>query len=224
MKRILSVILLTLTALSLQAGSFVNFGFNFRLTMPYETYENTDWNSILSEETTVPELENFVNDDSKGYAGGLFLRLNKGKSFLHTEAMLSMSKTGFTAVDVSSSGIFSYQTKSSGLNVPIFYGYNLFDMRLFKIRVFTGPQFQCIMNTSVSGTYNGDEIEDFASDFTYEDFDWLWYVGGGVEVFVFSLDVRYGFDIKGVECMYDLENSFNQNTNMLEFTLGFKLF
>ncbi|MDA3852974.1 MAG: outer membrane beta-barrel protein, partial [Bacteroidales bacterium] len=118
----------------------------------------------------------------------------------------------------------NYSTESSTFNVPVYLGRNIINSRAFKLRAFTGPQFAWIMNATATGSRNGDEIEDFDSDFEFDNFTWLWSVGVGFELFMFNIDARYGFDLKGIEGANSLEQSFHQKTNMFEFTLGFKLF
>lgn len=224
MKRLFSFLLLSLSTLMLFANSPLNFGLNIRLSMPRATYESTDWNNMFSDISTTADLVDIVDDSDKGYAGGAFLRLNKNKSFIHTEAMFSFNSSGFTALDGTTSDELRYTTESTVFNVPVYIGHNLIDSRVFKIRAFTGPSFSWIMKSSVNATRNGTEIEDFDSNFDLSNYFWLWSLGAGVELFIFSLDVRYSFDLTGVEGAESLEESFKQKTNMMEFTLGVKLF
>lgn len=220
MKRLQLLFLLSVLTLVSFANSPVNFGLNFRLNMPRATFEATDWSSTLSS----GGLENVLDNSEMGYAGGIFLRFNKGKGFLHSEAMFSFNSTGFTALEGSSLDEINYSTESTVFNVPVFLGRNLVNSPAFKIRIFTGPSFSWLMSSTATGTRNGHEIDDTDSDFEFEDFTWLWSLGGGLEIFMFSLDARYCFDLKGIEGANSLEQSFNQKTNLVEFTLGFKFF
>ena len=223
MKRTLLFLLLSFFTLVTFANSPVNFGLNFRLNMPRASFEATDWSNVFSGISSGQSLDDVVDNSDIGYAGGIFLRFNgKGKGFLHTEAMFSFNSSGFTALDGAET--INYTTESTTFNVPVYFGRNVINSRVFKLRAFTGPQFAWIMDASVTGSRNGNDIEDLDSDFEFDKFTWLWSVGAGFELFMFSVDARYGFDIKGIEGANSLEQSFKQKTNMFEFTLGFKLF
>ena len=220
MKRLLLLVILSSLTLVLSANSPVNFGLNFRLNMPRTSFETVEWNTA----TTTDGLEDVLDNSEMGYAGGVFLRFNKGKGFLHSEAMFSFNSTGFTALEGSSLKTINYSTESTTFNVPVFLGRNIVNSKAFKIRAFTGPSFSWLMSANATGTRDGIEIDDANSHFDFDEFTWLWTLGGGIEIFMFSLDARYSFDVKGIEGANGLEQSFKQKTNLVEFTLGFKFF
>lgn len=224
MKRALIILLLSVSCGILVANSPVNFGLNFRLNMPRSSFESEDWDNAFSHVEGIDDLQNVLDKSETGYAGGVFLRFNKGKGFLHSEAMFSFNSTGFSALDGTTQQVVNYASESTTFNVPVFLGSNIINSKLFKVRAFTGPQFSWIMNASATGTRDGVEINDFDSDFEFDNFTWGWAIGAGVELFMFSLDVRYNFDVKGIEGANSLKESFNQKTNMVEFTLGFQFF
>lgn len=228
MKRLFIVLFMSALALVSTANSPVNFGLNFRLNMPRATFESTDWDNVLDDvnsATSFGELQEVEGVSDMGYAGGLFLRFNKGKGFLHSEAMFSMNSTGFNALDGSTLETINYTTEATTFNLPVYLGRNLVNSPAFKVRAFTGPQFAWVMNSSATITHeDGSKFDVEDSSVEFDSFTWLWSLGAGIEIFMFSLDARYGFDLKGIEGVNDLEQSFKQTTNMLEFTLGFKLF
>lgn len=223
MKRPLFLLLMCLLASVSFAGSPVNFGLNFQLVMPRASLETTEWDAVWDDFTSssTSELANIEGISDLGYAGGIFLRFNgKGKGFLHSEAMFSFNSSGFTAFDETTQEEINFSTESTTFKVPIYLGRNLINTNAFKIRAFTGPQFTWLMTASANGT----NIDDADADFDLDDFTWLWSLGAGIEIFMFSIDARYGFDLKGIEGANDLEQSFNKKTNLVEFTLGFKFF
>lgn len=231
MKRITFLLLLSAFSALALANSPINFGLNFRASMPYSSFESTDWNAFYddiknsdgsSAMATATEVTDVVDNSSLGYAGGAFLRLNRDKNFLHTEAMVAFQSTGVEYVV--DDGLFNYTTKSRHLSVPVFVGRNLINSSTIKVRAFTGPVFSWLMNASATSTIDGDAMDNFDGDIDLNEMTWLWSVGAGVEVLMLSFDVRYGFSLNDIENVAQLENSFNQSTNMLEFTLGFKIF
>lgn len=224
MKRTLTFLLFSLFSALMIANSPLNFGMNFRLSMSRAALESKDWNEVWNDvDNSSENLQNIAGNSHTGYAGGVFLRFNKRESFLHTEAMFSFNCSGFTAIDEEGNDI-NYSTESTIFIVPIYLGRNIINSTAFTAHVFTGPQFAWVMNATATGSRDGYEIDDLDSDFRIDDFTWLWSAGVGIDVFMFSLDARYGFDIRGIEGASSLERSFNQKTNMFELTLGFKFF
>jgi len=210
----------------LSASSPVNFGLNFRLNMPRADYESTDWNSMWNSLNNMT-IDEFAYDEAfsdMGYAGGVFLRFNKGRGFVHTEAMFAINSIGFTAFEGSTREEIRYSTETTTLNTPVYLGRNLICTNVFKVRAFTGPQFVWQMHTDARVTRDGAEYSLDNSAVDFDEFTWLWSVGAGFELFMFSLDARYGFDLKGIEGINDVKERIDQKTNMLEFTLGFKFF
>lgn len=229
MKRITLLLALSVLSSIVMANSPINFGLNLRMSMPYSTFESTDWDQFHEDITGNPsrgEISDVLDNSSLGYAGGAFLRLNRDKNFLHTEAMIAFQSTGleYTVDEGQGNQTLNYSTDSRHLAVPVYFGRNLINSPVLKVRAFTGPVFSWLMNASATSTLDGDAIDNFDGDIDLNEMTWLWSLGAGVEVMMFSFDVRYGFSLKDIENVAQLENSFNQSTNMLEFTLGFKLF
>ncbi len=228
MKSFLTTLLFAALSISLFANSPVNFGLNFRVNMPRTTYESTNWDnffdevSVNSSTTTYTEI---MDEPEVGYAGGVFLRLNGlGKGFIHSEAMFSFNSTGMSTIDVGTNEKVTFTSESSSFNVPVYYGRNLVNSPIFKVRAFTGPSFAWHLKYKSSAKRDGVDISEVDGEMDFDNFDWSWAVGAGVEVFMLSLDARYCFNLKGVDGSTGVQNSFSQKTNMLEFTLGFKLF
>lgn len=230
MRRFLITIFFGALSIGLFANSPVNFGLNFRVNMPRTTYESTDWDNFFNEvssDNTVSSYSSVVDESEMGYAGGVFLRLNgQGKGFIHSEAMFSFNSTGMSTStqDEIIVETVTFTSESASLNVPIYYGRNLVCTPIFKVRAFTGPSFEWDLKSTTSAKRDGVDVSNVDNEVDLDNFDWSWAVGAGVEVFMFSLDARYCFNLKGVDGSAGAQNSFSQKTNMVEFTLGFKLF
>lgn len=228
MKRVILILLLGSLGGSLLANSPVNFGLNFRLNMPRAVYESTDWNQFFDDMSNASSADGYtdVMDNSMvGYAGGIFLRFNgKGKGFLHNEAMFSFNSTGMTTEDATTGEDVTITTESTVFNVPIYLGRNLINTPAFKLRVMTGPSLEWDINTTTTAHRDGVDISDVNNAVERNGFDWYWGVGAGLELFMLSLDARYRFNMQGVTGSTELQSSYSQRTNMVEFTLGFKIF
>ena len=182
----------------------VDFGLNFKYSMPRSDFEALEGIDDFKDEF---RAEN-------GYSGGAFLRFNKNKLFLQGEATFSFKKSTFDYVlnIVTKNSVIKTKT----LDVPIFAGYNIINSKAFKIKAFTGPTLSWLLD------YDADAKSVFEAEPT--NFNWLWSVGAGVDVAFLSFDVRYGFDVNGRKFDGSMQDSFKQKTNMLTFTLGWRIF
>lgn len=228
MKRIFFILLLGGLGLSLLANSPVNFGLNFRLNMPRAVYQSTDWNQFFDEMSVANSTDGYtdvIDKSMMGYAGGIFLRFNgKGKGFLHTEAMFSFNSTGISSEDAITGEDVTFTTESSLFNVPLYLGRNLVNAPAFKLRVMTGPSMVWNINTTTTAHRDGVDVSDVNNNVEQNDFDWYWGVGAGIELFMLSFDARYCFDLRESTGASQMQSSFSQRTNIVEFTLGFKIF
>ncbi|MBI9034990.1 MAG: PorT family protein [Bacteroidales bacterium] len=91
------------------------------------------------------------------------------------------------------------------LDIPILLGVRIIDTKLANVRVFGGPVASMILNKKMSLTANtdGSEFETDQKDkiFTEDNFknsSWSLNLGAGVDVLMFTLDVRYSFGLSNV--------------------------
>lgn len=215
MKRVSLVLILSVFTQIILALSPVDFGFNFQLNMPKSSFDDTDWSEV-SNRLNLSNINEVLPD--VGYAGGIFLRLNIDESFIQSEAMFAFDCFDVEGEDVEGEE-FQETVEKTSLEVPVFLGSNLIDGSAFKLKLFTGPTFSWLMESSSLDA----EVLD-VDDLALRDFKWFWSVGAGFELFMFSFDARYSHDMAGIHSTEQLENSFDKPTNMVKFTLGFRIF
>lgn len=206
MKRKILVLVMAAFATLAFANGPVDFGLNLRYSAPRTQFEVLKLN----------EVSDLLRDSEHGYDLGLFLRLNVNRCFVHTEAMFAYKKLTFEGIANRVQDKFTGNVmKTRTVEVPVFFGVNIINKDAFKIKAFTGPTFNWLMG------YDAGDSGIFDADPT--NFNWLWSVGAGVEVLFLSFDVRYGFDVNG-RTFEGMQDSFKQKTNMLAFTLGWRMF
>ena len=234
MKRVILLFFLGSLSFSLLANSPVNFGLNFRLNMPRSVYNSTDWDQFfddIAQESSTDGYTNVVDNSNMGYAGGVFLRFNgnsdgerSGKGFLHTEAMFAFNSTGVLTEDARTGEDLTINTESTVFNVPVYFGRNFVNKPAFKFRIMTGPSLEWNINTTTTAHHDGVDISNVHSSVAQNDFNWYWGVGAGIELLMFSFDARYCVDMEKATGASGAGSSYSQRINMVEFTLGFKLF
>ncbi len=163
--------------------------------------------------TTFPEIK---EEMKAGYQLGAFARFGK-KIYVQPEVMFSTrggiikSETGIntkTTVDLKT------------MQVPLMIGYKLINLKVVNLRIMTGPAMSLVLNKEI--TVSSGNIEETIEDNNIKDAIWSWQLGAGVDVLMFTLDVRYEW---GLNNMYDPEGgtSYDMKNNLWNISLGWKI-
>lgn len=244
-KVLLSTLLVCMTS-SLFAQLPVSLGVKGGITSSTFTIDKVNNLYYGSEKLNYSGSE-FVQDASNGLSIGLFARLKLKKLFLQPEAnfVVRNGKMNLDVedvqVDVESESASVITSVSQGiqlstLDIPILIGYNLLDLKVLKLNIFTGPSASILLNENVSLTprFNGNTAQEveykgvsinkpFEEGFDLskelESANWNWQFGAGVDIASFYLDVRYEYGLNDITKL-----DFEQKTNMLMFSVGFKFF
>jgi len=161
-------------------------------------------------------FSDFKSDAKSGYNLGAFARFGT-KVYLQPE-LLYCVRNGET--NFMSSGVAKSQSiKLKTIQIPVLLGFKLIDLKLASIRAFTGPamSFATTGSTVESNLVNVDPKN-------YKKNIWDWQLGGGVDVGMITLDVRYSW---GLSNLSDVNTNttnigFTNKGNTLTFSLGFK--
>lgn len=142
---------------------------------------------------------------------GVFARLGN-KLYLQPELMF-MNRKG----DISSSE-FPGSTNSihiKTVDIPVLIGARIMDAKIFSIRAMAGPVASVVVNKDISSTnwdsaIGKDDIRN--ANFGVQ-------VGAGVDVLVFTLDLRYEFGISN----FSKQEGISLKNNMFVVGLGWKI-
>ena len=183
----------------------------------------------------------FQKDAANGLGLGLFARINLGKMFIQSEGNFIVRNgklnLNVSEVDVQNPGEVDYisqEIKLSTLDIPLLVGVKLIDIKMLQLNLFTGPSASILLNENIqlNPKFNVDEssveprsvsinqsIDDFNIEQELRNANFNWQVGVGVDIGNFVLDVRYEYGISDIT-----KFDFVQKTNMLMFSVGFKIF
>ena len=155
-----------------------------------------------------------INDEMKtGLQIGAFARIGS-KVYLQPELLYSTRGVKFSNVPVGSPTDISLKS----IDVPLMVGTRVINLKVANVRLMAGPVASFVINKSVD--YNGAAIA--TKQMSIKDASWKAQFGAGVDVLMFSLDVRYSYDLNST--MDQQIKDFNWEKNSVNVTLGWKLF
>lgn len=162
---------------------------------------------------------NFTNvkeEIKTGFQFGAFARFGK-KIYVQPELMF-VTKGGIIK---SESGL-STKTKInlSTMQIPVMVGYTLLNLEVVSLRVMGGPAFSFITDKEI--TLSTGNVEETISDNNIKDAIWSIQLGAGVDVLMFTLDVRYEW---GLNNLYDPQGgtTYDMKNNLWNISLGWKI-
>jgi Flp pilus assembly pilin Flp len=168
----------TLLTFTLLALVMVTYGQTFDLGVK-ASYNTTKF--TLSASSVANEFKN-----GSGVNFGVFARLGGSKVYLQPEFLYS-SKTGtYTVKNTLGAVLSTNDVKMQTIQIPILLGFKLLDLKIASLRAFTGPAASFVTNGSMKNI--GTQVKD---NFTSNNMGWDWQVGAGVDVLMFTLDMRY---------------------------------
>ncbi|GAB1416034.1 hypothetical protein MASR2M117_14400 [Paludibacter sp.] len=221
MKRILFFIasILIFASVSAQFNLGIKAGYNSSLTL----------GNLSSVTQGTYNLNNVKGEMWNNFQAGAFARVFIKKFYIQPEVLYSMQKKEYDLLDVMINGtaknVNTYMNIST-VQVPLFLGYKLLDLKVANLRAFAGPKF--VLNSGskleyknlTAGEVSGsDLVEDFKK--SQVDIE----VGAGIDVFMFALDAKLNVlqDVAGkFKSISDVKNA-PMPTSTLVISLAWKL-
>ena len=186
----------TLMTLSLLTLAMVTFAATFDLGIKagYNTSKiSTDLNTIIA-------------DSKGGYNFGAFGRFGGEKFYLQPEFLYVVKNQSFSV------GSATDAIKMKSIQVPVLLGYKLIDLKVASIRAFTGPAI------SFSTGYESDQ----SFKYNFNNSTWDYQLGAGVDVLMFTFDIRYEWGLSKTFDTSSLGSNFTSKGNTFSVNLGFK--
>lgn len=160
-------------------------------------------------------FEDVVEETKTGYQFGAFVRFGK-KIYVQPEVMFA-TKGGIIKDD----GLTAKATVDlKTVQIPLLVGYTLMNMKVVNIRLMTGPAISFVTNKEV--TLSANNLEEAVTGNNIKDAIWTWQLGGGVDVFMFTLDVRYEWGLNNIWDAQDGETT-DMKQNLWNISLGWKI-
>lgn len=209
---------------ALNASAQLNFGlkagYNSSLTV----------NSLSSVGDGSYNLQNVQSEFQNNLHAGVFARVFIKKWYLQPELLYSLEKKEFDLMNVVISGnatnVETYMSIST-VQVPLYLGYKLLDLKLLNLRLFGGPKF--IMDAGSSLGYRNLTAEQISGAQLAEEFKKSQVdleLGAGIDVLMFAIDAKVNLvpDIASKFSSISDVRGITMPTSNLVISLSWKLF
>ncbi|HSG68390.1 MAG TPA: porin family protein [Bacteroidales bacterium] len=156
----------------------------------------------------------FKEELKTGWQAGVFVRFGK-KLYIQPELMFVTKGGKITHEDLNVKTTVSLNT----VQIPALVGYTLLNLKVVNLRIMAGPAISFVVNEEIDIDAS---IPNPITDDNIKNSIWSMQLGGGVDILMFTLDVRYEwglnniFDPKGGE-------SFDMRNNLWNISLGWKI-
>lgn len=201
--------------------------FNFGIKAGYNS--TLSLNNLSAVTDGSYDFDNVKGEMWNNFQAGLFARVYINKFYLQPELMYSVQKRQFDMLGVMIGGtatnVNTYMDIRN-VEVPLYFGYKLLDIKIANLRVFAGPKFNLNSGSSLDFK-NITEQEVTASgllqDFKASQVDLE--VGVGADVLMLALDARLNVmqDIAGkINSINDIKMPLPSSTFVI--SLAWKLF
>lgn len=157
------------------------------------------------------DLENIKTEASNTIHWGAFVRLGE-KVYVQPE-LLFMKRSGTLLSNTFSDGEQRINLRT--IDIPILLGVRVVDLKMTNVRVFAGPVGTMVINRSV-------ELENIQGAITEDDVrgaSWALQFGAGVDVLMFTVDLRYEL---GMGDFSELED-YSLKNNLVTLSVGWKI-
>ena len=145
-----------------------------------------------------------------GFQFGAFVRIGK-RLYLQPE-FYYITQGGVFTNNITK---LSQTVKIGSLDVPVLIGVKLFNSKIFNVRILAGPDASFVVNKPL-----GDGGLNAPSADKLKTVNWGLQAGAGVDVLMFTLDIRYQV---GLSNMFIKESNFTSKNNLWVISLGWKI-
>jgi opacity protein-like surface antigen len=200
-------------AILMSLGTFAQDRFAFGLKTGFTSTQYTTDNIKSSQ---WPDFSVMKEDAKAGFMAGAFLRFKLlGNVSLQPEVYYAVKKgTTLYALDAGEVNTAAQTVDIRSWNIPVLAHFNIIDLNVAKIYGVTGPVISFVTSDATKiPTYGSEDVKKA---------NWGYQLGGGLEVWKLSLDARYEWGLNNVSEGFN-DVSFERKSNMLIFSLGFRL-
>lgn len=159
------------------------------------------------------DLDSITADPNGSFQVGAFMRIGK-KIYLQPEVNYVI-KGGELVIG----GLGKQRINLSSISIPVLVGVRPVNTGMFNLRLMAGPTFTYVSNKTLKPQ---EIIQSWPIKSTddLKDAFWSFQMGGGVDLFFLTIDLRYEL---GVDNIYSGDSDFSLRNNLFNVSVGFKL-
>jgi len=165
-----------------------------------------------------------TNDLKNNMLLGVFVRIGK-KIYLQPEVNYLTQGSVFKFPSLNSLSPVEQDVSLKSIQVPLNLGWRFLNLKVVKFRIFGGATANFVVDKTID-TQNGDPKDYLVPD-DFDDIQWQYQAGLGVDFLMFALDIKY---YGGINDLFNgtvkYDNTTHQVTgaaNAFEVTLGWKI-
>ncbi len=198
----------------------VNFCFGqvkFGLRTGINTLSNIEGSSLSVTNAETMEVFNLsVREAQYGYHFGAFLRIKAANFIIQPEVLFNSDNVDYSLKDFGNNNVLNSigNERYNNLDIPLMFGFKLGPARLMA-----GPVGHLFISSS------SDLLEEEFYESAYEKFTMGWQGGVGIDLWKFTVDLRYegNFHKFGDHIsLFGEDIAFSENQNRVIASLGFK--
>jgi hypothetical protein len=160
-------------------------------------------------------IDSVTANFKSGFQIGAFARIGK-KLYLQPEFYYTTQGGVFS----SNTQNWKQTVKIGSLDVPVLVGYKLINSDLVNLRILAGPAASFVVNKTIS---EGGADPGPVTSGDLKGVNWSIQAGAGVDVWMFTLDVRYQIGLN--QLIKEAKSwKFDSKNNVWVVSLGFKIF
>lgn len=166
------------------------------------------------------DLDQVSTDLSKSFNFGAFVRIGK-KIYIQPEINYLTSGGVFKKPALDDVNPINQTVEMKSIEIPAIIGWRIINFGVGNIRIMAGPSASIVTNTTVS-TSDPDNYINPIEEADISDLNWGLNLGAGVDVLMFTLDVRYQIGLNDVIQEVQGFNFYSKN-NLFAVSLGWKI-
>ena len=160
-------------------------------------------------------IDSIQSSIKNSFQVGAFVRLGK-RFYIQPEANYQIDESTLSK-DVGSS-VMNQDVTIKTLKVPVIFGYKIIHKGPFNLRLLAGPAVTFALNKQLDPANMG-ELWPIKTTDDLKNSVWSVQMGGGIDVFFMTLDVRYEM---GVDNIYNGSSDLQMKNNIFNVSLGVK--
>jgi len=159
-------------------------------------------------------IDSITSNFKSGFQAGIFVRVGK-RFYLQPELYYTTQGGVFT----SNLNNWKQNIKLGSLDVPVLVGFKFINNDNLNLRILAGPVASFIVNKTIA---EAGGIDGPITDADINSVNWYIQAGAGVDLWKFTLDVRYQIGLN--QLIKEVQNvNFNSHNNVWVVSLGFKI-
>lgn len=156
-----------------------------------------------------------LKEQSKsGLQFGAFARLG-GKTYFQPEIMISGRGGKFNFTPTGVSNLENYEYSLTAIDIPLLIGSKIFNTPIAKLRIFAGT----VASFNLNKKLKINNIKQTTEDIHLKDAVWAATLGAGIDVLMFTLDVRYEIGLNNISS----ETGQTIKPRLFNVSLGWKI-